>query len=701
MVAITGAIVGTALAGTFAGLATSVIVTNVLIATFIAAGSSIIAGQLRKGPRTGDPFSRKTVTVRQPAVARRVAYGHVRVGGVVTYYYPTTDRHRYVLTFCEGPIHSFQTIWIDGWPVAVSQIRASDGAVTSGRYAGKMWIRLFKGGLDQEASEEIWSNTQAPRNFHGRGIAYGYFETVEDLQLFPAGIPNISATVFGKLVDVNGTIRYSQNPADCLRDYLTSTRYGLGVTADRLDASAFASARRVCFAAIRSQPVSVVVEDVRPTENRVVFAEQTDGFPLMHNDFVTVSSTGTLPSGLTAGTVYGFTFSGQNRDFQFGTFFDRLTGARVELTSRGSGTISVTRAYTFRYTVSALIDMDQTPQSILQEFAKSMAGRVVHTGGLWKPVVGAPGRRSHMTLGPDDMRGGIDVRTRVPRRDRVNVMTGLYSSEMHGAQPTDYPAVRDTDAVTADGMEITGDLDIPFTGHPVIVQRIAKIHLAQARQEIRVSLTVSLRAVTLVAGSLVSLTFPEWEWDRKLFEVIEWRFGVQKSQDGGSVVVIDLQLKEHSESVYDWDHITDEALVDPAPAIAHQGASWAVDPVRDLVWDPDLSSLPRWTRHSDPDVTGTGGAIIVAVNGHVLQTLPGNSTTTTLGVAAPGTDETKTVTVRAKNADGELSDWSQVSRTGPSSYDPGDDHDSYDEDDDTDSDTSDDDGYDDGDFGDF
>tara|TARA_R110001583_G_scaffold45913_2_gene144272 strand:- start:16996 stop:18615 length:1620 start_codon:yes stop_codon:yes gene_type:complete len=74
----------------------------------------------------------------------------------------------------------------------------------------------------------------------GTGIAYAAFWLYYKDDVFVNGIPNITMIVQGnKVADVSNltaAYRYSTNPADCIFDYMTSKRYGLGIPISKMDA---------------------------------------------------------------------------------------------------------------------------------------------------------------------------------------------------------------------------------------------------------------------------------------------------------------------------------------------------------------------------------------------------------------------------------------------------------------------------------
>ena len=80
------------------------------------------------------------------------------------------------------------------------------------------------------------------------GIAYLYVKLKYDADVFPNGIPNISAEIKGKKVlDFRtGSTAFSQNPALILYDYLSDTRFGLSVPTTQIDTTSFTTVANIC-----------------------------------------------------------------------------------------------------------------------------------------------------------------------------------------------------------------------------------------------------------------------------------------------------------------------------------------------------------------------------------------------------------------------------------------------------------------------
>ncbi len=82
----------------------------------------------------------------------------------------------------------------------------------------------------------------------GKGICHAMFRFKYNADAFNS-IPKINFVIRGKLVNTNlsgSSYAYSANPAYCLYDYLTATRYGKGLSASDIDTSAFTTAAGVC-----------------------------------------------------------------------------------------------------------------------------------------------------------------------------------------------------------------------------------------------------------------------------------------------------------------------------------------------------------------------------------------------------------------------------------------------------------------------
>ena len=196
--------------------------------------------------------SNRTQMIKQPAQPRRVVYGEVRVSGTLVFA-ETTNSDEFihlVIALATHEIEGFQSFRIDENTVTVN----ASGLVTApSQYVdgSTNLIRLkTKTGADnQTAQSDLVSEvTNWTSNHRLRGIAYIYARLKFNSNAFPQGLPNISATIRGKKVYDPRTTNtgYSNNPALCIRDYLTDTKYGLGCSASEIDDTSFSAAANTC-----------------------------------------------------------------------------------------------------------------------------------------------------------------------------------------------------------------------------------------------------------------------------------------------------------------------------------------------------------------------------------------------------------------------------------------------------------------------
>mgnify|MGYP003119429645 CR=1 FL=1 len=207
----------------------------------------------------------RTQMIKQPAQPRRVAYGKVRVSGVLSYI-STTDKDsvlHLVISMVTHEINSFVSFRVDEDTLVMRNNevlepkRFRKGASKSGTSFNPITnpakslveINPHLGTDDQQADTLLTQRVKEWTTDHRlRGIAYMYAKLDFDTDAFPNGLPNISAVIEGKKVfdPRDSSTAYSNNAALCIRDYLTDTRYGLSCSADEIDDTSFIAAANVC-----------------------------------------------------------------------------------------------------------------------------------------------------------------------------------------------------------------------------------------------------------------------------------------------------------------------------------------------------------------------------------------------------------------------------------------------------------------------
>jgi len=183
-----------------------------------------------------------------------VIYGERLVGGTRVFIEVEGDTNQYLyicLVLCEGEISDIKEIRVDDSVVTFDGSFAHATTITSNdtRFGNKIKVQPFYGKDDQVQSSLLnednnWNDSS---NRKLSGLCYLAVRLEWDRDKF-SNIPKIQAVVEGKKVPVinsNLTITenvYSNNPAFCLLDYLTNTRYGKGIGFGDLDIESFYTA---------------------------------------------------------------------------------------------------------------------------------------------------------------------------------------------------------------------------------------------------------------------------------------------------------------------------------------------------------------------------------------------------------------------------------------------------------------------------
>ena len=239
--------------------------------TFVAAG----IGQLTsKGiDASGANFGTKFAT-RNSSAPRQIVYGKTRVGGTIVHIETAgTDNHmlHMIVAVAGHEVEAIETVRLNDIDLTsttstingetVHTVTNADYTNTDNGFAftsGRL-IRFTKNlGTDDQTADNFAVQSLAATsgsitsNHRFRGIAYVYMQLVFDAEKFGGGLPAVSFIVKGKKVfdPRNSQTAWSDNPALCIRDYLTDTRYGLKATSteinDTTSAGGFASAANIC-----------------------------------------------------------------------------------------------------------------------------------------------------------------------------------------------------------------------------------------------------------------------------------------------------------------------------------------------------------------------------------------------------------------------------------------------------------------------
>jgi hypothetical protein len=201
-----------------------------------------------------------------------------------------------------------------------------------------------------------------------------------------------------------------------------------------------------------------------------------------------------------------------------------------------------------RYTINGVSQANQSHGDVLQSMMTACAGSLFWGAGKWKLKVGdyvAPAK----VLTLNDLRGPINLSTRVNLQDQFNGVQGTFNDASERWITTDYPPITSSTFETEDGGEQTLlDLALPFTTSAASAQRLAKLTLFRGREQMTITADFGLNAFDVEVGEIVALTNPRYGWDEKEFEVVSWSFGSAQAGD----LRVTLTLRETSAAAFNW-----------------------------------------------------------------------------------------------------------------------------------------------------
>jgi hypothetical protein len=431
-----------------------------------------VSQAMNKGSSNG-VASGSTITGRSPLSPHQIIYGRTRVGGNIVYMEGTNNnKYLHVVVAIAGhEIDAIEKYYFNDEEVVID----GSGNVTAGSYANKARIKFKLGTDDQTAFSELVSESASlwTSNHRLRGRAVVYIRLEYDSDKFPNGMPNFSFQVRGKKVydPRTSTTVWSANPALCIADYLTNTRYGLGcVYANEIDEAALIAAANVCD------------EDVP------LNAGGTENKYELHGSIVT------------------------------------------------SG----------------------TPEDIINQMLTTMAGKAIWTSGKWRILAGAYSTPT-LTFDEDDLRSGFTVQSLVSRRENFNCIKGVFVSAQDKYMSVDFPPlISDAFIALDNGEPVYKNITLPFTTSVTMAQRLSKIELLKARQQITLTLPLKLPGLKANVGDIVYVNNTRMGWSSKPFEVVAMSMSLDEAPG------VDLDLREISTDVYDWS-TSEEQAYDPAP----------------------------------------------------------------------------------------------------------------------------------------
>jgi hypothetical protein len=202
----------------------------------------------------------RDISIAKADAPRQVIYGCCGVGGVVTFAGISADNQtiHLAVTFSGHEVEDIWELYLDDWrvdfgggvPGWCTVFVKSNGWTL---YNACVYLAKTLGADDQVASASlVAAGVGWTADHRQRGCAHAHVAFKWDANVFGDGLPAISAVVKGKKVydPRTTTTYYSNNAALCIADYLTDTRFGLGVPWSELDTANIIEAADICEEAV-------------------------------------------------------------------------------------------------------------------------------------------------------------------------------------------------------------------------------------------------------------------------------------------------------------------------------------------------------------------------------------------------------------------------------------------------------------------
>jgi hypothetical protein len=185
------------------------------------------------------------ITIRQPITHWQWIYGRTRVGGALTFAHESADGNTHLIITLAGHVsQEIEAIWFD------DQVVPLDGSGNAtGTFAGYVRIKKSLGDESGQPFPDLVaeSNGKWTDAHRQTGRTKIYVRLTPNPDLFPTGIPNITAVVKGnKVYDPrSATTAYSTNASLCINHLMCSPVWGGCTYAEEIDETQLIAAANI------------------------------------------------------------------------------------------------------------------------------------------------------------------------------------------------------------------------------------------------------------------------------------------------------------------------------------------------------------------------------------------------------------------------------------------------------------------------
>jgi hypothetical protein len=478
-----------------------------------------------------------SVSVRQPLAPGQVTYGRDRRGGVFTYIVASGFNNQFlnlVITMSRHQLTDIPAMYFDGVqvPVDVNGDGTGQYAADSTGIAFVHWEKKLGAPGEPEFPGLI---AQVPSqwtvNHRQDGCASCYIRLKWDATLFPNGMPTITFDILGKPIfdPRTGLTGYSENPALCIRDYLTDPTMGLAEFPASIDNSLLIAAANVC-----DQSVALRAGGSEPQFS-------------LNGSF----SLDQVPADILSGLLSAMAGSMINSEGKWKIYAAAFRGTTIPaLTDNDLRDSMKVQTLLSRRDLSNCVKgvmrdplnnwqpgdfpCVQNPQYICQDNNLSPT----QNQGQWASGIG-------YILGDCTFDNG----------------SAWWCNTPHNSAPGNEPS-SGSPLWTLAPERAWLDLALAYTISASMAQRIAKIQLEKIRRQIDVQFPGRLNALRPEVCDVVQVSRPaRFGWNPKTFEVYNAQIKVFQGDNGANQIGCDLGLRETDAAVYAWNPTVDETVI--------------------------------------------------------------------------------------------------------------------------------------------
>lgn len=206
-----------------------------------------------------------------------------------------------------------------------------------------------------------------------------------------------------------------------------------------------------------------------------------------------------------------------------------------------------------RYTINGFVSSMEDKEGCVQAMLKAMNGALSVRGGKLYLQAGAAitANTFPSSLTDDDLAGPLNVDTVISRQEKINTITSVYPSPYGTSAAVSAPVLAPSAYITADGgLSLSREEQHRFTTSVATVQRLNKLILGDAREQLAIDGVYKPKAIGISAGD----TF-QWYSASAGYSNQKMRCIRRERLENG---LVRIQARQETDAKYSWSESTEE-----------------------------------------------------------------------------------------------------------------------------------------------